>query len=265
MIIDFHTHVFPEKIAQRTIEKLATVANIKAYTDGTLNSLKESMKEAGIDYSVILPVVTKPEQFQTVNDYAAQISETSNDGIISFGGIHPQSKDYKNELNYIKSLGLKGIKLHPDYQNTFVDDENMIKIMDYAANLDLMITLHAGIDVGLPAPVHCPTDKALKVINIIDYDKIILAHTGGFGLWDDVEKYLVNKKVFLDISYSLGQIPDEQLIRIINHHGADRVLFATDSPWDGQKEDVLYFKSLDITDEKKELIFSQNARKLLNI
>mgnify|MGYP004452568245 CR=1 FL=1 len=49
MIIDFHTHIFPDAIAQRTIEKLEAAANIKAHSDGTLTGLKTSMQKAGVD------------------------------------------------------------------------------------------------------------------------------------------------------------------------------------------------------------------------
>ena len=114
MIVDFHTHVFPEAIADKTISFLENKANSHAHTRGTLEELKSSMKEAGIDYSVALSVVTKPSQFNTVNNYLAEIN--GKDGIISFGGLHPDCEDIEEKLDYIKELGLKGIKLHPDYQ-----------------------------------------------------------------------------------------------------------------------------------------------------
>ncbi len=263
MIIDFHTHIFPDKIVKATIEQLENKANIKAFCDGTLKGLKDSMSVAGIDLSVVLPVVTKPKQFKTVNDFAVEISKEK--GILSFGGIHPDSDNYKEELKYIKSLGLKGIKLHPDYQQVFVDDEKMLRLVDYAANLDLLITFHAGLDIGMPSPIHCPPDRANKLLNLIDYDKIILAHTGGFAQWDDVEKYIVGRNVYLDISYSLGYINDEQLIRIIDKHGADKILFATDSPWGGQKETLEMFNRLNLSKEDKDKILFANACQLLDL
>lgn len=265
MMIDFHTHIFPDKIAERTISKLEEVANIKAFTNGTLDGLLHSMKEGNIDLSVVLPVVTKPEQFETINQYAAEISKL--DGILSFGGIHPRMENYKEGIARIKELGLKGIKLHPDYQLTFVDDEAMVRVIEEAVKNDLMVTLHAGIDVGYPNPVHCTpkaTARMLEQINELDA-KIILAHTGGFGLWDEVEEYLVGQNVYFDISYSFGFIEDEQIVRIIKNHGADRILFATDCPWGGQKETLEHFMSLDLTEEEREAILSENAKRLLGL
>ena len=133
MIIDFHTHIFPEKIASKTISVLEQKAGISAFTDGTLEGLKRSMQESGIDWSVVLPVVTKPSQFQTVNTYAAEIN--GKNGIFSFGGIHPDTENIEESLDFIKRLGLKGIKIHPDYQNCMIDDPRNIAILRYAISI----------------------------------------------------------------------------------------------------------------------------------
>lgn len=265
MVIDFHTHIFPDRIAAGAIEKLENVGGIKAFTDGTLTGLKKSMKENHIDISVVLPVVTKPSQFDTVNSYAAEI--TGRDGIISFGGIHPDSEDYREKLDTIKRLGLLGIKLHPDYQDTFINDPRMVRIIQYATDLGLIVIIHAGVDIGLPNPVHCPPERAADMLSMIDNPdaRIVLAHTGGWTMWDDVEEFLVGKNVWFDISYSLGTIDEEQFIRIIKNHGADRILFATDSPWGGQKETLERIQKVDLSEEELERILHGNAEELLGM
>ncbi len=265
MVIDFHTHIFPDKIAARTIEKLEEVGGSKAFTDGTLAGLKKSMRDSAIDICVVLPVVTRPSQFDTVNSYAAKI--TGKDGILSFGGIHPDSEDYREQLNIIKRMGLLGIKLHPDYQETYVDDPKMVQIIRYAAEIGLIVVLHAGIDIGLPEPVHCPPKRTAAMLRQIDNAnaKIILAHTGGYGQWDDVEEYIVAKNVYMDISYSLGIINKDQFIRIIRDHGADRILFASDSPWGGQRETLEQLKKVELTEEELDRILYRNAEEILGL
>lgn len=265
MVIDFHTHIFPDKIAAKTIEKLQTIANLKAYTNGTLEGLKSSMRKNNIDISVVLPVVTKPAQFATVNQFAATINDK--EGIISFGGIHPDTEDYREKLDEIKKLGLRGIKLHPDYQDTYINDPKMVNIIRYAAEIGLIVVIHAGIDVGLPDPVHCTPDKTADMLARIDNEnaRIVLAHMGGWGMWDDVEEYLVGKNVWFDIGCCLSYINDNQFIRIINNHGADRILFATDSPWSGQKETLEYLCKLDFMKEELERILHGNAEVLLGM
>ena len=74
-VIDFHTHAFPDKIAGKTIEMLSQKGGIPAYTDGTKEGLRAVLTEAGISLGVVLPVVTRPEQFESVARFAAQINE----------------------------------------------------------------------------------------------------------------------------------------------------------------------------------------------
>lgn len=265
MVIDFHTHVFPESIAAVTIKKLEVAGSVNAFTNGTLCGLISSMRECAVDISVVLPVVTRPSQFETVNHYAKQI--TGKDGIISFGGVHPDSKDYKEELEQIKRMGLQGIKLHPDYQNTFINDVKMIRLIQYAVEIGLIVVIHAGIDIGLPDPVHCTpklTNDMLCHINKGE-GKIVLAHMGGYDMWDDVEKYLVGKEIWFDTSYSLTKMGEEQFLRIVKNHGSDRILFGTDSPWDGQKEGLATINKLDITKEQRTRILGGNAMQLLGL
>jgi len=265
MVIDFHTHIFPDRIAGRTIEKLEEVGGIKSFTDGTLCGLKTSMRENAVDISVVLPVVTKPSQFDSVNSHAAEI--TGKEGIISFGGIHPDTEDYCNKLDQIKNMGLLGIKLHPDYQETYINDSKMVRIIQYATEIGLIVSIHAGLDIGLPNPIHCtPMLTALMLDQINNEDnKIVLAHMGGYNMWASVEEYLVGRNIWLDTSYSLGKMSNEQFIRIVENHGSDRVLFGTDSPWDGQGEALRCMNALELTEEQREHIMGRNAMKLLGI
>lgn len=265
MIIDFHTHIFPDKIAARTIEALETKAGLTASTDGTLNGLISSMENAGVDMSVILPVVTKPGQFETVNTYAAWVNENYSEKLLSFGGIHPDTEDYKKELDRIKELGLKGIKIHPDYQGVMIDDARYMNIIEYADSLDLIILTHAGIDVGLPDPVHCPPKKMRKVMDKLHPKKMVVAHYGGWNQWEEVYEYLAGENLYLDTAFTFGHIKEDMFYKILEKHGTDKVLFATDCPWGYQKNDVESIKRLSLTAEVKEAIFYKNAKKILEI
>lgn len=267
MVIDIHTHIFPDKIAEHSIAVLEGNAGIKAAASGTLDGLLASANEGAVDYSIIMPVVTKPSQFQSVNQFAAKINEEYSEGrenkLISFGGIHPESTDYKEELHIIQELGLKGIKLHPDYQNTMFDDIRYMRIVEEATKHGLAVMVHAGVDIGLPNPVHCTPKMARAVIDAVQPEKMILAHYGGYALWDEVEEYLVGQKVYFDTAYTEGKISEEQFLRILRHHGADKILFGTDSPWCGQKETIETIKALPISQEDKELILGGNAARML--
>lgn len=102
MIIDFHTHMFPDKIAARTIDFLSkTGGDMNPFTDGTWKGLKESTKQAGIDHSIVLPIATRPGQFHTINEFATHFQEGT---LISFGSLHPESENYKEELKQIQDM-----------------------------------------------------------------------------------------------------------------------------------------------------------------
>ncbi|MDO5520123.1 MAG: amidohydrolase family protein [bacterium] len=265
-VIDMHTHIWPDKMAGRTVKALQEIAEIPAFSDGTLKGLKECMKKSGVTLSVILPVVTKPEQFETVNKVAAQLSKEP--GIISFGGIHPLNDHKKKKLLQIKELGLKGIKLHPDYQKTFFDDPSYIEIVKDALNMGLIVSTHAGVDVGLPSPVHCSPKEInhlyeeLQLGDNVD-NKLILAHTGGCDCWEEVLDTVAGKKVYLDISFTMGRIPDALFLEIVHKHGADHMVFGTDSPWSSAKETIAWIKGLPLSKEEKEDLLYRTAGRLL--
>ncbi len=262
MVIDFHTHCFPDELATKAVPALAKKADIPAMLSGTVSDLKSSMEANGISYSVLLNIATKPSQTEKINIWAAQIQQ---DNIISFGSIHPLYENWKNELKRIKELGLKGIKFHPEYQDFFVDDKALYPIYEYAFELGLIIAFHAGEDLGFTFPFHCTPERLDNLITHFKGGKIIAAHMGGYNYWDEVERYLVGKDIYLDTSYSVGVMNKEQAKRIIHNHGYKRILFGTDSPWRNQGQTVESIKDLGLEREAEEAIFYKNAIELLEM
>lgn len=262
MIIDFHTHDFPAAIASKSIALLQQRSGITPYTDGTYQGLARSMEEGGIDVSILLPVVTKPSQFDTVNRVAARLNERQ-EAIRSFGGIHPENEDYREKLKEIKRMGLPGIKLHPAYQETYMDDIRYKRIVSYALEQDLLVVFHAGVDIGLPEPVYTDPERTLNLLRDTGGGNIILAHLGGWKCWDQVEELLLDRDVYFDTAFVQDFMSKEQFMGIVRGHGTDKILFGTDSPWSGQKESVEWLKSLPFSQEEQEQIFWENAKKLL--
>lgn len=265
MIIDFHTHIFPDAIAAKSIASLERTSGIKAATDGTLKGLLNSMERSAVDLSVILPVVTKPSQFDSINTFAKSVNETYAGKLLSFGGIHPNCEDYKKKLDYIKESGLIGIKLHPDYQGVMIDDTRNMNIIEYANELGLIILVHAGIDIGLPEPVHCPPEKARKIMDKLKPEKLVLAHLGGWKQWEEVYEYLAGEKVYLDTSFTVDYIEQDMFLKIWEKHDKDKILFATDSPWSDAAKAIEIVYGLPISSKEKEDILANNAKKILKM
>lgn len=276
MIIDIHTHTFPEKIAEGAIAHMEKDIvkgqgfEVKCARIPTFEGLSDSTKKAGMDLSVVCPVATNVRQPEKINRLAAEINQKMDETrIFSFGAIHPDCENYKEIIDDIVSMELKGIKLHPDYQNTFFDDEKYIRLMDYAANKGLGIIVHAGEDVGLPDTIHCTPDMILNVWKHIQPEKLILAHMGGWRLWDEVEEKLVGLPIYLDTAVVLNskfpvKLSEVQFCHMVRKHGADKILYGTDSPWYDQIQALEDFDHTNLEEEEKKLILGENANRLFH-
>lgn len=269
MIIDFHTHVFPDKIAERTVSLLQEKSGTVPCSDGTVDGLLRRMEEAGVDVSVALPVLTAPSQFESVTRFAAALNERflgEARRIISFAGIHPDNEDIEGKMRYIKELGFLGVKIHPDYQGTFINDERYVRIFECAEEYDLIVVTHSGVEGAFPdQPVRCTPERALDLMRRVPHKKTVLAHLGASRMAAEALELLSDLDVYFDTAYSLKHTPPRLIREIIERHGAERMLFASDSPWSSIKSDLEIIRSLPLDTHTERLILGENARALLGI
>lgn len=292
MYIDFHTHTFPEAIALKTLKHLSTLSHTRYFTEGSPSSLSDHMKKNGVDYSINLPVATYAAQVPGLNDkLLSQKEDLFSKGIITFGAMHPDFEDYRSQLKFLADNGIKGIKLHPAYQNVDFDDIRFIRIMYEAESLGLIVTIHSGMDIGIPGHDFSSCDAVLKVLKEVSPTRLVLAHMGGWASWDKVETYLCGAPLYMDTSFSIGPlyqgddhtwpvvVPEDgrppyeikehltpgSFERMVRSHGPERILFASDSPWSDQGETISLIEQTGLPSSDKELIYSENARKLLGI
>ena len=283
-IIDFHVHTFPNKIAAHALEILSRNSHTKYFTDGTLESLKESMSNAQISASVLQPVATKPEQVSKINDSAININLNQDKKIFSFGAAHPDCKNIREEFSKLSSSGVKGVKLHPVYQGLNIDNERFIKILQIAGEFNLFVMIHAGFDIGFNGNDNAIPERIAKSLDSAGKNcRVILAHMGGWRCWEDSIKFFAEREnVYIDTAFSLGEftpnddnfytspnqckmLSPNEFTRIIKIFGANRVLFGTDSPWSSQIQCVKDFDSLELNESEKNLIFYENAAKILGL
>ncbi|HPP06677.1 MAG TPA: amidohydrolase family protein [Syntrophorhabdaceae bacterium] len=263
MKIDFHTHIYPDDIASSTINAVCERSGISAYTDGTIKGLKQSMKKAGIDISVVAAVPTKPNQVASIQKWLSSIRQP---GIEALAAIHPDVSLTTDQLKNLKQEGFKGFKLHPDYQNFFVDEPRMFPIYEKIAEEDMFILFHAGVDRGLPYPVHGTPKGIARIHKNFPGLKIIAAHLGGEDVYEETLRYLVGQDIYMDTSFVLRIVPRPFLERIFKEHPIERILFASDSPWTDQKEELEFLLNLPFLSETdKEKICFYNAARLLGL
>lgn len=263
MLIDFHTHAFPDKIAEGTLEFLSGKAGgLQPVADGTIRGSRAKMREWEVDKSVLLSIATNARQQTNVNNFA--IAQNGG-GIIAFGSAHPDSPEAVSEIERVAAAGLLGIKFHPEYQGFAIDDRRAYPLYERCCELGLVMVFHAGRDIGFPDSLAAPPAAVARVLADFPHAKMVMAHMGGWALWDEVYDTVAGRGGFLDTSFTAGYLPAELAERIISRHGAENILFGSDSPWASAAETARYIDSLRLTDGDKEKIFSANALRLLGM
>ncbi len=232
---------------------------MRPHTDGTVEGLRRLMRENGVDKSVVLNIATNAHQMHAVNDFAASIN---GDDIVAFGSVHPDAPDALDELDRIVSLGLKGVKFHPDYQGFFVDEKRLFPIYKKISDLGLVTVFHAGFDFGFPPPYKCMPNNALRMLDVFS-SPVVLAHWGGQACGEEVVRLLAGRDVYFDVSFGYGVMPRYTCLKIIEKHGADRLLFGTDMPWHTPQMELALQSTLGLSEEEKDKINAENALKLL--
>ena len=265
MLIDFHTHAFPEKIAAKALGQLTERANMIPETDGTVNGLLQKMDLWQVDRAVVCNIATNTKQQTSVNDFAFQTRRDHGDRLIPLGSVHPDSDNIAGEIERIHAAGLPGIKLHPDYMMRSIEDPAYAPILDTAAQCGMFVIIHAGFDVYSPNRIYATAEGILTVTARHPKLKLICAHYGNNCLWDTVEAKLAGKNIWIDTSMGCkeGLFPS-QAKRILEKHDSDRILFGSDCPWCSVQENVKYIESLGLSAERLDKIFCKNALALLN-
>lgn len=260
MIIDAHAHIFPDKIAEKASNGIsAFYGGMKVRYDGTLGALFKEGGEAGVDRFIVQSVATVPQQVRSINDFISESVKKYPDKLIGFGALHPDYPDIKGEAERIISLGLKGVKLHSDFQQFNIDDEFAFQIYETCEALGLPILFHVGDDHrDFSAPA-----RLLRVVQRFPRLTVIGAHLAGWSEWDLGASLFEHSGIYADCSSSLYAMSPEHAAGLIRKIGVDRVMWGTDYPmWDAAEE-LERFSKLPLTDEERESILYKNALRLI--
>ncbi len=259
-IIDFHTHAFPEHIAEKAMQKLQEGCIVKACLNGTLVNLLHSMDKSGIEKAVLCNIATKPEQFGSILKWSQKIRS---DRIIPLLSVHPSDPKIKEHIKITKEEGFVGIKMHPFYQEFAIDEDRLFYIYDALIENNLIVVMHCGYDISFPEWDIASPKRIINVIDKFPELKFITTHLGAWKQWDDVEKLMIGKNIYMEISFSFGWLPNEKIKDLILRHPSDYILFGTDSPWAEQNKEIENLKNLSLPNSLTEKIFYLNAEKIL--
>ena len=259
-IIDIHTHVYPEKIASAAVRTVRDFYQLeRCAMDGTAATLLQRGAEAGICRFVLMPVANRAEQVSSINNFISrQVAE--NPAFLGFGAIHADFGEIDGEVERILEMGLKGIKIHPDFQKFPIDDPRLYPMYESIQGR-LPVLFHMGdprYDFSHPA-------RLRRVLENFPKLEAIAAHFGGHTMQETACELLKDTACIFDISSTMMFLPPKQVERYISVYGAERLAFGTDYPlWDPVTE-VEHFLSLDITMAEKEQIAHKTAQRILRL
>lgn len=259
-IIDFHTHAFPDAVAEVAIPKLS-VDGITPHLDGKIASLLKSMDQAGVERSMVCSIATKPDQFGPILKWSKAIAS---ERLIPFPSVHPGDPEAAERIARIKAEGFLGVKMHPYYQSFVVDEERMFPFYEAVQAAGLILLVHAGFDIAFPRDRVCDPIRFAHVAERFPALKIVVAHMGAWDDWEETRKHLLGKPVYVDLSFFLNSVPEEIGREFLLAHPADKLLFGTDSPWTDQRREIQRVLDLGLDEKLTRAILYENARALLD-
>lgn len=257
-VIDMHAHIFPDKIAERAVESIGKYYNISMSGPGTVDGLLKAGSRIGVSKYVVHSSATHVEQVMTINDYVFSV-QSSHNNLVGFGTLHPDLQDVELEVERIISMGLHGIKLHPDFQGFNIDDAAMLPVYKTIEG-KLPVLIHMGDEnKDSSSPV-----RLAGILDLFPGLEVIAAHFGGYSMWDESSEYLIGRNLYMDTSSTLPFLDPGKAVEMIRKHGVHKMLFGSDYPMWDHEEELERFLKLDLTEEERRAILYKNAQKLLN-
>lgn len=261
-IVDFHTHAFPDELAGRAMKVLEAEAPIKGFHDGRVGSLLASMERAGIARSVVCSIATKPGQFEAILSWSGKIRS---DKIVPFPSVHPDDPQLIDRIVRIHGEGFQGIKLHPYYQEFFLNEERLCPMYEKMSELGLILVMHTGFDIAFPPIRRADPEKVLWVKERFPELKFMATHLGAWKQWDEVERFILGRKIHTEISFALEFLSEDEARRMLISHPAAFLYFGTDSPWTDQAQTLARLRKLNLGENVEQAILRDNACTILGI
>lgn len=260
MVIDIHTHIFPDKIAEKATGGIEQFYDIKMARVGSVANLLNEGEAAGIDRFVVHSVATTPAQVEHINTFICETSEQYPDKLIGFATMHPDYQGIQKELERAFTRGLRGVKIHPDFQKFLIDDERAYPLYECIEGR-VPLLVHTG-DYRYE---YSKPERMARVMDRFPKLDVIGAHFGGWSVWEQATDLLAGRRIWVDTSSSLYAITPDVAGRLIHAYGVGQVLFGSDFPMWTPKQELERFYQIPLTEEERERILWKNAADLLGL
>lgn len=257
-IIDSHTHVYPDKIAQKAADSIGQFYNINMHLDGSVSTLLKTMETSGVSKSLICSAALTPDRVATINNFIAATVQAHPDKLMGLMTLHPDMEDPKAEVERAMQMGLKGVKLHPDMQKFALDDPICDQMYAACEGVCPML-LHTG-DKRYR---YSNPDMIPRVLEKFPNLTLICAHMGGYSEWEEAAKCLADTNVYVDCSSTFFALEKEKVLELFDLFGEDRILFGSDYPMWHMGDEIKTLLSLGLSETALNKIFSGNIMKIL--
>ena len=263
-IFDAHCHIYPESIAPKAVEGINQFYENLPFEpyDGTTGTLLCVGRQAGISHYVVHSVATTPHQISSINRFIAKEVSLSRGAFTGLGTLHPDSEHPDQDVRELVSLGLKGVKLHPDFQRFEADSDKAMRIYALCVEADLPVLVHTGdhrFDYSNP-------NRIANILRTFPKLKFIGAHFGGWSVWDDAVRELSGfENIIVDTSSTFYALGAEKGRELIKKWGADRVMFGADYPMWKPQLDIDCLMEMGLSDSEYRRIFWDNAAKVFGL
>ena len=261
-VINAHCHIYPEKIASKAVEGIKDFYDLNMSLNGKTDDLIRDGNKVGVVHYLVHSVATTPKQVKSINEFISGEVNAYPDLFTGFGTLHPDSDDIEGDFNHLLDLGLKGVKLHPDFQLFALNELRAFDLGEVINDGDVPLLIHCGdfrYNYSNPEQLK-PFLEEFPDITVIG------AHFAGWSMWERATEELAEMpNLYVDTSSSLYSLSPETARDLIRGYGVEKVLWATDFPMWTSKSEMEMFNRIDLTDEERNKILYENAAKLLGL
>lgn len=261
-VINSHCHIYPNKIASKAVKGIRDFYDLDMSLNGSVDDLIKDGEKVGVVHYLVHSVATTPKQVKSINEFIASEVKAHPKLFTGFGTLHPDSETIEEDLDYLIELGLKGVKIHPDFQLFALNEEKAFKMTQCVNDREIPLMIHCG-----DFRYNYSNPEQLKpLLERFPDLQVIGAHFAGWSMWEEATKELAGTpNLIVDLSSSLYALNPETAKELIYAYGADKVLWATDFPmWESESE-MEMFNKIDLNENERNQILYENAVKLLGL
>ncbi|MHB8118815.1 MAG: amidohydrolase family protein [Methanothrix sp.] len=264
MIIDFHTHIYPEWVAAKILPAAKKKLKVEVPGTGAPEDLRRMMQAAGVAGSVLLPLAKGREDVSSLNDWILSVSGGKE--LTAFGAVHPFMQNLEAELDRLATWGIKGVKVMPLLQEVYPDDPRCDRLFEALIKRKMILVAHAGSDPLDRQEVFGTPERFARTVECYPDLRLVLAHLGGLRMWDDVRRHLLpaGGNVYFDTAYVSFYMGQEEMGELIKDIGPERVIFGSDYPWEEPGRAAQIIASLGLEEAEREAVLWKNAIMLLD-